>query len=270
MLCLGGITAKAETPLPDGAGVSNTADSQPVVLVELFTSQGCSSCPPADLLLSHIGKVDDFASSGAVIVPLAFHVDYWNRIGWTDPFSSSAWSERQRRYAAALRLRSVYTPQMVINGVHEFVGSSSLKAAKFITLERDRLQPGWIELRVDSAGLSERKLEVDITAEWKGGAALSSADVLVALYENGLVTNVRHGENAKRTLANDHVVRALERAFSISAAEGEVKSARLSLYLDGDWNSARLGVVAFLQSPETMRVYAATQVDVPRAPQPFQ
>src|SRR5436190_6281924 len=91
------------------------------VVVELFTSQGCSSCPPADALLSDI--VHDESLRGRVI-PLAFHVDYWDRLGWRDPFSSAEWSRRQYFYVRALNVNSAYTPQIVVNGAKQFVGSN--------------------------------------------------------------------------------------------------------------------------------------------------
>src|SRR5947207_25104 len=100
------------------------------VIVELFTSQGCSSCPPADALIHDIAN--DPALRGRVI-PLAFHVDYWDALGWRDPFSSKDWSERQVRYARTMHLSSAYTPQAVVNGTHEFVGSN--RAALSAALE---------------------------------------------------------------------------------------------------------------------------------------
>src|SRR5262245_59154605 len=103
----------------ESAPAATAANATPVVL-ELFTSQGCSSCPPADRVLSMLGSDP---SLRARVVPLAFHVDYWNSIGWTDPFSSSAWSERQSAYAKQLALDSVYTPQIVVNGHDQLNGS---------------------------------------------------------------------------------------------------------------------------------------------------
>jgi len=105
------------------------ADGAPVVL-ELFTSEGCSSCPPADALLSKLG------SSNKSVIPLAYHVDYWNRLGWSDPFSSHEWSERQSAYARALNLSGDYTPQMVIGGGWQCVGSDGRSIARAIAEAR--------------------------------------------------------------------------------------------------------------------------------------
>ena len=100
------------------------------VVVELFTSEGCSSCPPADELLAKLDKTQLIA--GVEIIPLEFHVDYWNELGWTDPFSSSLFSERQNSYARAFGNGRIYTPQMVVDGGAEFVGSNSGRAYEAI------------------------------------------------------------------------------------------------------------------------------------------
>ena len=98
----------------------SSASFQPVAVIELFTSQGCSSCPSADQLLSQ--TINEAKKDGRKIFALSFHVDYWNRLGWADPFSTNEYSQRQRAYAAQLNDNSVYTPQMIVNGSRQFVG----------------------------------------------------------------------------------------------------------------------------------------------------
>src|SRR6201998_1680178 len=113
----------AKTPVPAGA---NRA-----VVVELFTSEGCSSCPPADELLGHLRQ--DLAAKNIQVIPLGFHVDYWNSLGWKDRFSSADFSQRQEQYAKSLKVDGPYTPQMVVDGEAEFVGNSSGQAQREIT-----------------------------------------------------------------------------------------------------------------------------------------
>ncbi|MGH9465120.1 MAG: DUF1223 domain-containing protein, partial [Thermoanaerobaculia bacterium] len=113
------------------------------VLLELFTSQGCSSCPPADRLLSRLAAA---RGSEPVVVPLAFHVDYWNHIGWEDPFSQGRWSARQRAYALAFGRDGVYTPQLVVDGTEELVGSDERAVRRAIERAAAQSRPGWVRL----------------------------------------------------------------------------------------------------------------------------
>ncbi|MDX1642861.1 MAG: DUF1223 domain-containing protein, partial [Thermoanaerobaculia bacterium] len=134
---------------------------QPTVLIELFTSQGCSSCPPADRLLADLadrGELD-----GIVLLPLSFHVDYWNYIGWTDPFSSAEWSNRQRRYARAFGLDTIYTPQIFLNGRAEVVGSDEREVRRLI---RQTAAPpvARLELEIESTSPSGSVLAVRLAA----------------------------------------------------------------------------------------------------------
>jgi hypothetical protein len=210
------------------------AEPQPV-LVELFTSEGCSSCPPADVLLGELssGKLD----AGAPVAALSLHVDYWNRLGWTDPFSSPAFTERQGSYA---KDGNVYTPQMVVDGSAVFVGSDRKRALEAIraaslapkTPLQLKLAPSAKDLRID----------VSAPARPKGGAA---ADLLVAVTEDDLVSNVSAGENAGRKIPHTAVVRALTRVDRARA--GEALAASKTLKLDPAWRRDALHVVAFLQ-----------------------
>lgn len=164
------------------------------VVVELFTSQGCSSCPPADRIL------DTLAAAGpeAALAPLAFHVDYWDELGWPDPFASPAWTERQRQYAHALGDDRVYTPELVVGGRAGMVGSN-LVAIRAALAKTPR--PA---LLAASGRWSATALEVTVSAP-------ADADVVVAIWEDGTKTQVRRGENAGETLRGDRVVRTLER-----------------------------------------------------------
>jgi hypothetical protein len=229
-------------------GSGGSAEPQkPPIVVELFTSQGCSSCPPADRLLSKLGK-------DPRVIPLAFHVDYWNYIGWSDPFSSKAWSQRQQGYARAFHSNRIYTPQLVVSGRTQVVGSDESGVRRSISqaLEAEPVGQVTVSAAVSPDGPDGR---LKITARAKlVRAAGGPLDLWVAVYETGLSTKVGAGENASRTLANDFVVRRLEKALTLP---GSTDSAELVLGLDKRWNRENLGVAAFLQDPKTLAIQGA-------------
>ena len=231
------VACQAAEPLAERLGPA------PVV-VELFTSQGCSSCPPADALLGELAN--DPALRGRVI-PLAFHVDYWNRLGWRDPFSSAEWSRRQYFYVRALGANSAYTPQMVVNGARQFVGSNRGALDKAMVELSHRRTAGIV--RVKSAA-NAGKLDVVVDAQLPPGAPRH--DVLIAVVEEGATTRVERGENSGRTLRDTAIVRILIRAGSVASGAFHRK---LTVELDPSWG--RVSVVAFLQNSETLAVGGA-------------
>ncbi|MFI5196980.1 MAG: DUF1223 domain-containing protein [Thermoanaerobaculia bacterium] len=182
------------------------APAETPVLVELFTSEGCSSCPPADRLLARLAA--DQPVSGALVVALSLHVDYWNRLGWVDPFSSARFTERQGAYGAHLGGGgSVYTPQMVVDGLTAFVGSDERAARRAI--EKAAREPkAFVRVNPDGAGA------VRVTV---AGAA-AGADVFLAVVEDGLTSDVRRGENAGKRLAHFAVARELVVAGRVGPA----------------------------------------------------
>ncbi|HUS62981.1 MAG TPA: DUF1223 domain-containing protein [Kofleriaceae bacterium] len=216
-------------------------DNQRVVLVELFTSQGCSSCPSADEHLAELGREEG-------IVALAFHVDYWDDLGWKDPFSSEAWTGRQRQYARALGEGGrIYTPQLVVNGRAHVVGSDRRGAAAAIRRAREAAAR-----RVDvtaSARLDAEAGRVRVAATARGAG---SGQVWAALVESGLRTEVSRGENSGRHLSNDFVVRRLERVV-----DGEA-----SLRVARAWRREHLAVVVFVQDPGDLQVLAAVRTSI--------
>lgn len=174
---------------------ARTTPSQPLgntpVVVELFTSQGCSSCPPADALLAKL-------AADPHVIALAFHVDYWDHLGWRDPFSSREWSARQGDYVRAMRLESAYTPQIVVNGARQMVGSNASAVSSAIAEESRRAA---LPLSIKREGESLRVI-ADVPR---------SAELLVVFFDDAPSTNVPRGENTGRTLVNAHVVRKLVR-----------------------------------------------------------
>jgi hypothetical protein len=244
-------TSSAQT---SEAARSGAGDAAHPVLVELFTSQGCSSCPPADQLLTQLGAAD-----AGRVVPLSFHVDYWNHVGWTDPFSSHSWTERQVDYMRAFRLEAPYTPQAVVDGASQVVGSdanalrSAIAAAQSKPAARIalRIAPEASKVAVDA--------DVDLPESLRG----RRWELQVAVFETGLVTPVGKGENGGRTLHNDYVVRALTSAGKVE------KPARLqtTVKLDKGWDRSHLGVAAFLQDPKTLEIRGASVVPLAPAAQ---
>jgi len=169
-------------------------------VIELFTSEGCSSCPPADAL---VAKVEKEVSDKPVYI-LAFHVDYWNRLGWKDAFSNADYSKRQQQYAKWLKLSSVYTPQIVVNGKTEFVGSEegSLRNAIKNNLQKSAKD----ELTLSDVKVAGDKASVQYHAD---GATANSA-LLIALVEKNATTKVERGENSGRTLSHVQIVTQLK------------------------------------------------------------
>ena len=207
-----------------------------VALVELFTSQGCSSCPPADRLLSRVNKaVDDVE-----VIPLAFHVDYWNYIGWKDPFSNAKWSARQRQYAQRLNRGSSYTPQLVINGKGHAVGSN--RGAVFEQI-REHALSGKDLISVDKAvvGAESVSFKIDVS---KAASLKAEPSIVVAVYENDLVTKIKRGENTGRTLTNDFVVRDTAQVKLTPSKD----SYRLKIPVQSAWKKKNLGAVVFMRT----------------------
>jgi hypothetical protein len=209
------------------------------VVVELFTSQGCSSCPPADQLVSELAHDD--ALRGRVI-PLTFHVDYWDRLGWRDPFSSPEWSRRQYLYVRALRASSAYTPQVVVGGARQFVGSNRPALEETLVALSHRKPAGEVSVTTVRQGA---KATIHVNAKGSG-------DLLVAVFDSAAPTPVRAGENGGRTIPNDATVRRLVRAGTLT---GGVLDRMITLDLDPSWHEP--GVAVFLQDEQSLAIGAA-------------
>jgi hypothetical protein len=173
------------------------------IVVELFTSEGCSSCPPADALLAELADRPD-------VLALSFHVDYWDRLGWKDPFSSRAATDRQNRYAKLLALHTVYTPQIVVDGKWEAVGSDRAEVERVLDLARRDPPEVPVALALDH-GQAQIALGP--------GSVGVAASVLLIGFDRRHVTSVKRGENGGRTLAHVDVVRGLEEIAHLTSNE---------------------------------------------------
>ena len=192
------------SPITFGAAIPADETRQPVV-VELFTSEGCSSCPPADALLQKLDQTQPVP--GAFVIVLSEHVDYWDRLGWKDPFSSPLYSRRQEAYVRRLQLESAYTPQVVIDGNSEAVGSDAGKIQEAI---RKSLAGERYRVEITPVFRNDRGTpEVHIQVEAPQKPAQRDGRLMIALAENSAVSDIRRGENQGRRLSHVAVVRSL-------------------------------------------------------------
>lgn len=206
-----------------------TAKGSGFAVVELFTSEGCSSCPSADKAVEELQKKypDD-------VYVLAFHVDYWNRLGWTDAFSKPEYTQRQSEYATQFNLESIYTPQVVINGQIEFVGSDKTKLQSRVDAELKKEQPNNIELSVS------KKDDKTLTVNYKLNTA-QQGELHLALVQDEATTDVKRGENGGHQLHHINLVRDYK-TLTTSALEG-----RSELKLPAGVSFPSLKIVAYLQ-----------------------
>ena len=217
------------------------------VVVELFTSEGCSSCPPADELLTHLRH--DLATKNIQVVPLGFHVDYWNSLGWKDRFSSADYSHRQEQYARSLKVDGPYTPQMVVDGAEEFVGSSARQAERAIG--NAARKPEIAVVKLSAAGTDQLSIDV------KAPAAAGDAGVLLAITEDNLSTNIGSGENNGRTLHHAAVVRELRLLGRLHDGSFQVS---IPIKLEKDWKREDLRAVVFVQQGDAGKIEGAASV----------
>jgi hypothetical protein len=213
------------------------------VVVELYTSQGCNTCPPADKLLGELKRRDD-------VLALSIHVNYWDYLGWTDPFATQVGTDRQRDYARPLRQRYVYTPQMVIDGRAHVAGHKRAKVEGLIAAAKAR-RGADLPLRfVENA---DGEMTVSIPAsDFRG-----EAEVMMALYDDAHSTPIRRGENAGRTLTYSNVVREL---VPIGTYRGE--AIELDLPMSEDGGNERDGCAILVQESGLGPILGAAKIDL--------
>jgi hypothetical protein len=241
------------TPNPPTTHPATHPASQPSrvrpIVVELFTSEGCSSCPPADELLRTLAAAQPIP--GIQIVPLAHHVDYWNDLGWRDPFATHAATTLQHAYAKRMKLKSIYTPQAIVDGRWEFVGSNERQLRTTLAAALIRQQP---PLTL-TASLTTGSCHVTLALppDLKGILELH-------LTEANLTTRVRRGENAGRTLHHAPLVRkTLTFPNPISAVD---------IPLDPGWTPEHLTVAALLRDPDTAQILTSAATRPTSRPPP--
>jgi hypothetical protein len=229
------------------------------VLVELFTSEGCSSCPPADALLIRLEAEQPVP--GVQIIGLSEHVDYWNGLGWRDPFSSVAFTERQEIYRRALGEPANYTPQMVVDGRTALVGSLEANArqtiARAAASQKAEMRVQWTGAR--ASDVLTIRIRIASLPELPDG---ESAELWLAVTETGLATNVLRGENARRRLRHTAVARRLERVERLPAVMARPYETDIAVPLEPSWNRELLRVVGFIQEAASRKVLGAAQLSL--------
>ncbi|CAI9773481.1 unnamed protein product [Fraxinus pennsylvanica] len=212
------------------------------VVVELFSSQGCATSPEAELLFSRLGR-GDFDLEVPVIL-LAYHVDYWDYMGWKDPFGSSQWTVRQKAYVEALNLDTMFTPQIVVQGRAQCVGDDQEALLSCIASAPRIPAPSF---QATFQRTMPESLQVSLKGALRAKGDHQGANVMVALYESGLVTNCPKGVNKDRVLANDFVVRGLQKLCAVKdISTRKMISVNFSLW-EG-FNSSKCGVAVFVET----------------------
>jgi hypothetical protein len=226
------------------------------VLVELFTSEGCSTCPPADKLLTALDQTQPI--EGVQVIILSEHVDYWDHEGWKDPFSSAEFSQRQAEYARAFGDKDgVYTPQMIVDGQTPFVGNQSKSIVEAIA-KAARSTKADVSIATAKSAAKSITLLVRVR-NVLGVSSADTAEVMLALTESGLLSTVSRGENSGHTLAHSAVVRKLTR---LGTADGGSFSVERSSDLNSNWKRQNMKAVVFVQERNSRRVLGAATIEL--------
>lgn len=210
-----------------------------MAVLELYTSEGCSSCPPAEKYLQQLSARH---STEKAFIPLAFHVDYWDYIGWVDPFAQSAYSNRQRHIARRNKLRSIYTPQFVLHGKDFRAHRNIPKAIDVI----NDISPA-ADFTVHASLDNRRQLTTEIILNKINIASISHADMRIFITENNLRSSVEDGENAGRELRHDHVVRHMTAPLAVTDETEASQSISHTIQLDPQWKLTDLNLIVFIQ-----------------------
>ena len=229
------------------------------VVVELFTSEGCSSCPPADALLAKLDSEQPFPE--AEVIALEEHVDYWNEGGWFDPFSSSEWTLRQQEYASDLKSGQTYTPQMIVNGTMQFVGNRTGEAVQ--NIKKAAATTGVpVAIKVGSVSGKNASGVAVTVGKLDSASQTSAADIWLVVTEKNLHNNVKAGENSGSDLHHAPVVRSLRKIGTMDRGKDTGFSATQSVSLNSKWKLENVRLVVFVQERKSRRILGATSTSL--------
>jgi hypothetical protein len=232
-------------------------DGRIPVIVELFTSEGCSSCPPADALLARLERNQPVP--GARVIALEEHVDYWNQLGWVDPFSSALYRVRQNDYARLFEVDNVFTPQMIVGGQAGFIGNDADRAFQEILRAAAR-QLSAVELRTARNARNPELLDLLVQVSDRG--ARGGSDVYMAVTEDNLSTNVLRGENSGKMLRHAPVVRSFGVIGKFEPRKTNEVHLTPTLQLPKEWKRDNLRAVVFVQERGSRKITGAGAVDL--------
>jgi len=247
LICLGliGLVTEAFITIK-GNEITESTTGKGFAVVELFTSEGCSSCPPADALVAKVQK----ENADKPVYILAFHVDYWNRLGWKDVFSNHDYSSRQYQYGKWLKSSQVYTPQVIVNGRTKFVGSDEKSL-------RNAIKGGLEKAANTELSLNNIKIEGDKVNVQYHVSGANSSNLLIALIEKNATTKVQGGENEGRTLAHVQIVTQLK-SIALKGTSGDE-----SITLPHDFDPKKFELIGFVQNISNGEITGATKVEFP-------
>ena len=261
LVAVGRQTSATTSPASEDTSARVNAEGKPMpVIVELFTSEGCSSCPPADAVLIELEKTQPVP--GAEVIALGEHVDYWNRLGWTDPYSDAGFSARQSEYAQAFGRDGVYTPQMIVDGQAEFIGSNMNKAREAIS-KAARAPKAAVQVSLAPNPAGKKTDAIALLVRVENVPALSAGDtaqIMLAITENDLRSQVSGGENAGRSLRHIAVVRQIEVIGSLATEGGSAFTAEPIVTIANGWKRDNLRAVIFVQERRRRRVLGAQAI----------
>lgn len=241
------------------AGPAGDTTSPVPVVVELFTSEGCSTCPPSDAFLRKLDTIQPV--KGVQVIGVEEHVDYWNQEGWIDPYSALEWTARQQQYVAKFKDKTPYTPQWIVDGNKEIVNPGPQTVVTAIE-QAAEMQAAQVSVKPDAAADGdEQKFDVSV-ANLGGKPSEGKADVWLAVTEDGLQMDVTAGENKGHTLQHAAVVRSITKIGTISGKDKVPFSVDSRVKYKSSWKRDNLRVVVFVQDHKSMQIVGAGSAKV--------